>query len=66
MTEPVVLYETAYVELQDNFLTGSVPDEVCGLRVGKLERLIMDCSIGVDNVTQEVQCAEPDCCSECQ
>eukprot|EP00980_Cylindrotheca_fusiformis_P021655 scaffold8505_cov130-Cylindrotheca_fusiformis.AAC.21 len=64
-TELGQLTNLRYVRLQENLLTGEVPDEVCDLRDGALDQLILDCVIDPDDDTAEVDCAEPECCTEC-
>ncbi|KAI2504711.1 hypothetical protein MHU86_9728 [Fragilaria crotonensis] len=48
------------LQLHYTMLTGAMPDEICSLRAVKLDVLDSDCIGGV-----RVECAVPDCCTEC-
>ena len=48
--------------LEDNFLTGSMPNSICDLRSSaELEDLWTDCR----GSPPEVECSVPDCCTAC-
>ena len=48
------------LQLQFTKVTGTMPEAICALRALKLETLNSDCFDG-----NRVECAVPDCCSEC-
>ena len=48
------------LQLHFTMLSGTMPDEICSLRALKLDVLDSDCIGGV-----RVECAVPDCCTEC-